>query len=47
MICETMDVGMKLTVAGITLSRCVCCAGMYQVELIDDCLYSWHVKLFK
>ena len=21
--------------------------GVYSVELIDDCLYNWHVKLFK
>ena len=21
--------------------------GMYSVELIDDCLYSWHIKVYK
>ena len=43
----TFDVGTRLDCLIDCLLLFCLVAGMYQVELIDDCLYSWHIKLFK
>ena len=40
-------VGRELEENTLLISLCNVYVGIYSVDLIDDCLYNWNIKLYK